>query len=61
MSPVNPMMIAAQIGPIPTMSVSVVPDAVTARATRFFDAFNAASSRAMSSMSSVAIKTALLR
>ena len=36
MSPVNPMMIAAQIGPIPTMSVSVVPDAATAPATRFY-------------------------
>jgi hypothetical protein len=57
MSPVNPMMIAAQIGPTPTISVSVVPDAVTALVTRFFDAFNAVSSRAMSSTSSVAIRT----
>ena len=42
----------ALIGPIPTMLVKVVPDAETACSTRFFEAFNRLSRRAMSSTSS---------
>ena len=38
---------AAQAGPIPTMSVSVVPDAVTAAPIRFLEAFDAESSWAI--------------
>jgi hypothetical protein len=48
------MMMAAQIGPIPTMSHRVVPDAATATVTRFLDAV---SRRAMSPTSSLAIMT----
>ncbi len=46
------MMIAAQIGPIPTMSVRVVPEAETAVAIRRLDAASASSSRVMSPTSS---------
>ena len=50
------MMMAARIGPIPTMSVSDVADAATAAATRFFDAFN----RFLLMRSAIAVSAPLL-
>ena len=42
MLPVLPMMIAAVIGPSPQISVSDVPDALTAAVMRRFEVFNRA-------------------
>ena len=51
------MMIAAQIGPIPTMSHRVVPEVDTAVVMRALEAFNAVSKPVMSVMSSLAMIT----
>ena len=55
MLPVLPMMIAAVIGPSPQMSVSDVPDALTAAVMRRFEVFNRPVSSSIPSVKSWAI------
>jgi hypothetical protein len=60
MTPTDPKIVAAPIGPIPRMSHRPVPEAATATRIRFFDVRIWVSSRAMLSTSSAAITTRCL-